>query len=111
MDLISREEYLKALDVVEAYHEQPRREVVNAEPNAIPVKFFMEWLRNIDPGHHGVSKLNVGRIRQCLRCFYNPLDDINGISREPYRNWRGQGNKFWETFEKLRELYKSNLYK
>ncbi|MDR1156108.1 MAG: hypothetical protein LBL04_15480 [Bacteroidales bacterium] len=104
---ISRDEYLKALDTVVRYHEQLKQEVRNADPGAIHARDFLVWLTG-DFSDNGLEKGSVTKVWYAIRGCTDPLDDINYIDRNTVKGWTGCGNKFWATFEKLRELYKGN---
>lgn len=98
--MITREEYNKALDIVEAYNKQLFTGVVSSSLRSVGKTPLLEW-----------EKFNLlkGRLPGVLKEIYDyNLDKKNKITYLEdlvwleFRTHRGAGKKTWDEFVKMR---------
>lgn len=93
--MITREEYNKALDIVEEYHKQ--------------MFIGINSLKNDKTLIEGWDKLNdcPGRLQRALNHMYNAIKDeeviyIEDVTKKIFMKQPSVGKKAWQVFTKLR---------
>ena len=97
--MITREEYNKALDIVEAYHKQLFIDSVSDNLRDLGNTHVLKW----DKFHECSARLKSALI---LADYYNREYGhnyfIETINRDSFRKIRNAGNKTWAEFVRLR---------
>lgn len=96
---ITKEEYLKALQIVESYHNQIFHDANLIRQSPIIQTTLNEFLQN--------SKDIPGLVESALTEYLKVFGDLSlqSVKRSDFLKLRNAGKKSWGKFEELREEY------
>jgi hypothetical protein len=99
---ISKEEYLKALQIVESYHNQIFKEANLIRQSPIIRTMLSEFLQQ--------DKDIPTLLRNALNEYLEAFGDLSldTVSKSNFYKIRNAGKKSWLKFEELREVYIAN---
>jgi hypothetical protein len=112
---ITLRDYLKALEIVEAYHEKVRRfhEKIKRDSNQARgnIEDFIRFLRVeetvIKQDNDRLSVMVITKIIHALGNIDDGTNDVYAITPSVFYLQSGVGDKTWEKFKELRDKYKN----
>lgn len=97
--MITREEYIKALDIVEAYHKQIGLNGTNHALNAKKTK-IAEWDK-LDKCSARLAK-NITELYKYINGQYMAIEYLEDVTEHLFLSSKGLGKNTWKEFQTLR---------